>query len=407
MMRAGNRAGAGEACLRALASKSSQASTWSNLSAFALMTGNLDAAQTRACRALQQAPDCVDAMVNLSAATFAKGDGEEALAMLRDAVRLRPRHPKALANLGLLLRAHGEFDEAEAILGRAAAENPGSAPIALERALAAQECRDSQVTQGLALAALVRIAAKLPDKLVLKQRQAKLSVGDARIALHDAQLALQAAGQPFYLMAGTLLGLVRDGDLMSHDKDIDLALPYESDRDAVAALFLESGYFSVPRRPEVPANDPLWAFGVVHDASGITIDLFFARNEPDGVRFGFGLAPRQVFGKVRPFQIGTLEWSGRQWPVPMPPEQYLEDIYGADWRRPDPYFDTVLSNSCRCPESLPRAINHGLLRLADALKNGDWLRAHSLCRQLLAREPMVEISAIDDLLSQRCAELSA
>jgi hypothetical protein len=44
--------------------------------------------------------------------------------------------------------------------------------------------------------------------------------------------------------------------------------------------------------------------------------------------------------------------------------------------------------------SLPRAINLGLLRLLTALRAGRWPKALALCDQLLARERIAEVGAI-------------
>lgn len=407
LLRAGNGPGAAEACQRALMANSRLASTWSNLAAFALMTGNMPAAATHAGRALRHDPGFVAALVNASAASFGAGEIDKAGGQLADALQRDPGHAVALGNLGMIRHAQGKFDEAEDLLGRALALRPEGTQLALARALAARHCRADGQCLALSRAALALMASELPLSMVPMPIRPKLSVTDARRALLAAQDVLDAAKQPFFLMAGTLLALMRDGELMSHDKDIDLGIPDECDRDVVASLFANAAEFSVPPRPESGNGEPLWAFGVVHEPTGITVDLFFARTLDDGVLFGFDLPPRQVFGKVRRFEIGALAWAGRWWPVPQPAEQYLEDIYGSGWRQPDAYFDTVLSNPCRTPDSLPRAINIGLLRLADALGHQDWLRAHSLCAQLHARERMAEVVEIERLLVERCADLRA
>lgn len=406
LLAAGDRPGAEESCRRALAGESMQASTWCNLSAYALMSGDVLAAKSRARRALDLAPASVEAMVNLSDAIYGAGDRDAAMAILGQAIALRPGHAKALANYGMMLSDCQDFDSAAEILRRAALANPGSAGVARERAVVAHSIASTETTRQLALNALVLSSNALPATLTPSPRKAQMPADQARLALCAAHNALTAAGQKFYLMAGTLLGLVRDGDLIAHDKDMDLALPFDTDREQVAKVFERHGDFRVPARPAPIAGEPLWAFGVIHLPSATTIDLFFAEHAPDGVRFGFGLPPRQIFCKLRPYELGSMKWQGRDWAIPSPAAQYLADVYGPQWQTPDPYFDTALSNPSRLAESLPRAINLGLLRLGDALRNGDWLRAHSLCAQLLARESMAEVATLKSLLSRRCPALS-
>ena len=72
-LRVGHRQQAAEGVFKALASRSMHASTWSNLAAYAMATGNVDAAIERAERALRYDPEHVDARVNLAGAVFAKG----------------------------------------------------------------------------------------------------------------------------------------------------------------------------------------------------------------------------------------------------------------------------------------------------------------------------------------------
>jgi hypothetical protein len=259
---------------------------------------------------------------------------------------------------------------------------------------------DAAALRSHALAAIGRAAAGLPLRLhALRRAPLHTSPGlaDALCAAGDL---LRAADQPFHLMAGTLLALVRDGELLGHDKDIDLALPWECDRDGLAALFRAHPDFTAPAAPI--ADEQRWAFSVTHAPTGIGIDLFFFQHEPDGVLAGLGTASTMLFSRVRPFALGELQWRGRPWKIPSPPEQYLEDVYGPHWREPDPYFDTVLSNPSRTPETIPAAIDIGLLRLGDALQSEHWPRALSLCRQLLARRHFPEVAALAEALQQRC-----
>ena len=62
------------------------------------------------------------------------------------------------------------------------------------------------------------------------------------------------------------------------------------------------------------------------------------------------------------------------------------------------YSDTMLSNPSRTSESVPRAVNLGLLRLAHALQGREWSKAVAYCAQLLAREELPEVRAVLDRL---------
>ena len=96
-----------------------------------------------------------------------------------------------------------------------------------------------------------------------------------------------------------------------------------------------------------------------------------------------------------------MEWGGRQWQVPGPPSLYLDAIYGPEWRRRQPYFDTQVSNPSRTPESLPRAVTLALLRVADAVQRRQWAKADALAAQVLAREDLVELHGVRQRIAAR------
>ena len=77
--------------------------------------------------------------------------------------------------------------------------------------------------------------------------------------------------------------------------------------------------------------------------------------------------------------------------MPSPPERYLEGIYGPGWRKPERHYDTQVSNPSRTPESLPRAVTLGLVRLVEAVRAGQWAKADALGQQILAREDLAEV----------------
>lgn len=383
----------------AKAANPAQATTWSNLAVFALLSGDLAAASGHARRALQQSPDCADALVNLALVRFAQQRPGETRALLQRAVAADPAHARARANYAVLMLAAGKREQAETQLRLAANAAPRDWRIPLERARVARARGDHAAVRPFALAAIGLAVAVLPPRLRTTPRRPPHTVsglGDALCVVGDL---LRDAGQPFHLMAGALLALVRDGELLDHDKDVDLALPWECDREALVALFRAASGFVVPEGPIDGARR--WGFSVTHVPTGVGIDLFFLRHDEDGVLSGMGPSSAMLYSRVRPFAIGELEWRGRRWPIPSPPEQYLEDIYGPRWREPDPYFDTVLSNPSRTADSLPLAIDIGLQRLCNAMQAGYWPLARSLCRQLLAREPLAEVAALDAALARR------
>jgi hypothetical protein len=163
------------------------------------------------------------------------------------------------------------------------------------------------------------------------------------ILQHIAAVTQQAKLRLF-LMGGTLLGLIRDGRLLSWDKDLDFGcLAEEVSISDLWRVFSDSPYF-------IP-------MGVVKDRliklrhlSGVTVDIFVNFLE-DGVRWHGG---QFVFWQDNAFSLKQVNLRGRQFYVPEDPEAYLTNHYGASWQRPDPHFDVFWE----APDAFNPVIEH-------------------------------------------------
>ena len=151
--------------------------------------------------------------------------------------------------------------------------------------------------------------------------------------------ALEEAGVEPFIAYGTLLGAVRDGELIGHDSDADLG--YVSAHDHPVDVMLESFRlqrtlveqgFAVTRYSGI-------AFKVlVEESDGARrgLDVFggFMR---DGMLYLMGEVGHPFRAEwVRPRTQVTLE--GRSFPAPAAPEHLLEAMYGPTWKVPDPAY---------------------------------------------------------------------
>ena len=80
---------------------------------------------------------------------------------------------------------------------------------------------------------------------------------------------------------------------------------------------------------------------------------------------------------------------------------FLQEIYGPDWRMPDPYFDSVVSGHNRIPGSLDVAMCFAFHRLYDRMDRGEWAKAAGYCQQILAQYTDPFIDKLDQWLKQR------
>lgn len=147
--------------------------------------------------------------------------------------------------------------------------------------------------------------------------------------------ALGQMGYQCFLNSGTLLGVVRDGKLIDHDDDVDLALILQSDNEADAAeewrqLWARLGELGLS------GTGGLDTPGIykLKGQDGCEIDLF-----PAWVKEGRMYIYPHTYGDLSADDVLPLTpcgVSGR--PMPAEPEKMLAVNYGPGWREPDPYF---------------------------------------------------------------------
>lgn len=160
----------------------------------------------------------------------------------------------------------------------------------------------------------------------------KTWVPDARTTLADLKAVMEAAGVEFFLISGTLLGAVRERDILGHDKDIDVGVMDEAglDKAGLETALRQSGRFSV-KPYQVPT-----LLRVQH-ASGVMIDIFWHRDE-DGLIVHEGMKSKWWNA---PFRLVDVPFLGDTYRGPDNFSRYLGENYG-DWETPDAEFETFV-----------------------------------------------------------------
>jgi len=191
----------------------------------------------------------------------------------------------------------------------------------------------------------------------------KLEGKGAWTAFEDLHKTLDGAGIPYFIAAGTALGLVREGRPLTADNDIDVGVFDEHfDREAMVELF---------------AKHPMFDFDVVHPRTkklglrhrgGSPIDVFrFYRDGDmmyhDAVFVRWGNSP---------FEIRRQNIRGLDLPLPADPDTYLTENYG-DWRKPYPGFDAFFDGDAPNVETTwdDYLRFHFIRRAYKALSKGD------------------------------------
>lgn len=194
---------------------------------------------------------------------------------------------------------------------------------------------------------------------------------------------LKSEGASVFPYAGTLLGLERDGQLLPNDKDADLAVWLED--FALAGRLLQA--MGLRRAQDLPPFGNVATY--VDPANGYSVDLFGLWRDPASGRVQGGA---WLYGRPASHQrvlqlppIALAPRSGPAGPVwwPGDPAALLAACYG-DWRRPQPEWDSLVSNLALAETNLHWRCC-AMKSLCDRWLGGDLARARRLLDAILAR----------------------
>lgn len=167
-----------------------------------------------------------------------------------------------------------------------------------------------------------------------------MDINRAKEILLETKVIFDESGVEFFLICGTCLGAVREGIIMPYDGDIDLGIKHEiliAKIPLLTEAFKDKGYtveirtcqYNYPRSMD-PRKDDIHICVRNFDISGDK--RFQARIiAPDN---DTPLGTCSVFDKKLFENLKKIEFLGKEFLVPNPPEEFLEAYYG-DWRTPN------------------------------------------------------------------------
>ncbi len=158
-------------------------------------------------------------------------------------------------------------------------------------------------------------------------------------AVEDVLAKLADAGVDAFLAYGALLGAVREGSLIAHDSDADVA--YLSRHTTPVDVARESFRLE---RVMIEAGYRTWRFSaadfkvIVPDPEGGRAIDVFAGFVVDDIFYLLPEVASSAFHRDVVLPLGQVELHGRRITAPADPEALLEITYGPHWRVPDPSF---------------------------------------------------------------------
>jgi tetratricopeptide (TPR) repeat protein len=188
---------------------------------------------------------------------------------------------------------------------------------------------------------------------------------------------LETAGFRPFPVAGTLLGLVRSGGLLPHDRDVDIGLMRGENGGKDPVEFIRAHPALLLPHSARPGDRYV---GLAVD--GIAADIFVFDQASAGIVCGFSRLPGDIQWRHTPFRLRKERLGGYRFHIPDPAETYLAECYGPDWRVPDPGFASALSSPALAGTSLNAIAYLALARARNCLLAGNPEKAKSLLRQM-------------------------
>lgn len=166
-----------------------------------------------------------------------------------------------------------------------------------------------------------------------KSSHSNFTRGKAERALLDIKKVLDLNDIEFFLVSGTLLGCIREGHLLAHDKDADIGVWDDYRPDDLIIPIRTSGLFYIQ-----PSRSP-HVIRVKH-VNGTAIDVFFHYREKNDYWHG-GV---KLKWSNTPFELTKHRFLSESFKIPKNFDLYLTENYG-NWRVPRKIFDSSMDTT--------------------------------------------------------------
>ncbi|RLF44074.1 MAG: hypothetical protein DRN17_05155 [Thermoplasmata archaeon] len=154
----------------------------------------------------------------------------------------------------------------------------------------------------------------------------------AREELKEIKEIFTLNATDFFLLYGTCLGAVREQDIISWDFDLDIGVLDHTNQTKIYETFIEHGFkfkrhakrWQVSKR--IDHTDVIW---YIREA-----DKLVCRGTKNEVAFS---APARFFNS-----FDTVKIRSESYLAPHPVREYLNTVYGGNWKHPNRFKRGVL-----------------------------------------------------------------
>lgn len=171
------------------------------------------------------------------------------------------------------------------------------------------------------------------EKEIDKNKKTTFTIAAAQVALGDLIKVAEKNALNIFLVSGTLLGCIREGTFLSHDKDIDVGILGWENQYALYKALIQSGLFTF--NIQFLKGKKTIYLPMRHKQTNIWIDIFVYHPKNNkwltGVDFFFGY--RQTFS-FTPFDLVKRKFTNFEAFIPKNYSLNLYENFG-QWENPD------------------------------------------------------------------------
>lgn len=195
-------------------------------------------------------------------------------------------------------------------------------------------------------------------------------------AVQDVMTLLNASGLTGFLTGGTLLGFVRNGAPLPHDRDADIGILCDRHaRPDITAILRDHPSIQLARSARAGDRYIGLTLGTV------AVDLFLYEAEGPYRLCGLSDHPGEIQWRFSGFGISRKIWQGASWSIPDNPDKLLSETYGRAWRKPDKGFCSVLSSPALYMTNPYTRTFYAAMRSLGLLREGRRSQAISMMKQ--------------------------
>lgn len=155
--------------------------------------------------------------------------------------------------------------------------------------------------------------------------------------LAAAEKGLDKLDIPFFLSTGSCLGYAREKNFIDHDTDVDIGIFAKDYTPEIIDAFAEQGLKLYKIYGTVDSGLKLTFYMPYSSALyKATLDLFlYVPNDDQYCWVSYDDNNKPVARCVKKFDLDTVDFMGMKINLPSPLVDYVEQVYGKNWRFPD------------------------------------------------------------------------